>query len=227
MIQLLPLLFVLQAPTSAVQRLTLPLDDAEPLRYALSVPRGDAKKARPLIVALHPGGPRFPYYGAAFVEQVIGPAAAGLDAIIIAPDCQATSWTDPAAEAAVLTLIKHVKATHPIDDRRVIVAGFSMGARGAWFFSSRHPELVNGAVIGAGNPTGEPIHTLARTPTYVFHSRADEVVRFDPTDEAVRELERLKRDVRFERLDGLKHYDTVKYVPSFSRGIRWVVGRLR
>ncbi|MCC7009559.1 MAG: alpha/beta fold hydrolase [Acidobacteria bacterium] len=225
---LVSLLLLSQPSTSGVERLTLRVDGAEPLRYALSLPpKGGPRSGRPLVLALHPGGPRFPYYGAAFVEQVVGPAVAPLDAVIVAPDCPANAWTDPAAERAVLALVDHVMGEVAIDRRRVIVVGFSMGARGAWFLSARHAAVVTGAVIAAGSPGDQPIDTLAPVPTYVVHSRDDEVVPFAPTERAVRDLQRLKREIRFEALTGLRHYDTAKYIESIARGIRWVLGRTR
>jgi len=148
-----------------------------------------------------------------------------LDAIVVAPDCPTGAWSDPAAERAVLSLVTRAMAEFAVDKRRVLLVGFSMGASGAWFMSARHPRLFTGAVIAAGSPSGEPLDTLAPVPTYVIHSRMDEVVPFAPAERAVRELERLGHDVRFEALDGLGHYDTAKYVQPIARGVRWVIAR--
>jgi len=224
LLNLLPVVLLLQSPP-AVQRLTLPVPEGEPVRYALSLPRSRRRTPPALVLALHPGGPRTPYYGAAFVEQIVGPALAGVDAVIVAPDCPAGSWTDPTAEAAVLSVMQQVMSEMVVDRRRVLVVGFSMGARGAWFFAARHPELVTGAVIAAGAPGGEAVDTLARVPTYVIHSRQDEVVPFAPTERAVRDLERLGRQIRFEALNGLGHYDTAKYIPPMARAAKWVLSR--
>lgn len=230
MLSVLTLVALLQAPPGGVERLTLPRQDAEPLRYALSVPRGRTPAQPPmLVVALHPGGPRVPYYGAAFIDQVIGPALAltGQPAIMIAPDCPSAAWTDPVAEHAVLALIEHIRATFTVDDRRILVTGFSLGARGAWALSAEHADVFTGAVIAAGSPPGTAVvETLAPVPTYVIHSRADEVVPFAPAERAVRDLDRLGRNVRLEAIDGLGHYDTAKYIPAIARGTRWVLSRL-
>src|SRR6476646_4778137 len=138
----LPLLMVMQPVAMSVQRLSMPIDGAESLRYGLLLPdRHDRRQPASVVVALHPGGPRVPYYVAMFVEQFVGPAVRTIDAIVVAPDCPIGAWSDPAAERAVLSLVTRVMAEFAVDKRRVLLVGFSMGASGAWFMSARHPRL--------------------------------------------------------------------------------------
>ena len=68
----------------------------------------------------------------------------------------------------------------------------------------------------------EPLATLARIPTYVIHSRNDEVVPFGQAEERARALEKLGRPVRFEALSGMSHYAMGSYVAALARGGRWV-----
>ncbi len=70
------------------------------------------------MLALHPGGARIPYYGAAFVEQVVARGLDNLHALIVAPDCPTQAWTDPLADRAVLALIDKVRADYKVDSRR-------------------------------------------------------------------------------------------------------------
>jgi predicted peptidase len=145
MITLLPLLTLvaaLQQPNApGTYTMMFPVPESGPMRYALTIPRGyNSRQARPLILALHPGGQRFPGYGAAFVQQVVAPGLSDLGAIIIAPDVPTRSWTDDVAERAVLALVKSVMGDYNVDPSRVMVVGFSLGGRGAWFHSSRHSD---------------------------------------------------------------------------------------
>jgi predicted peptidase len=227
LLPLLTLVVTLQQPLAAgTYTLAFPVPDFGPMRYALTVPRGyNPRTARPLVVALHPGGERFPGYGGAFAQQVIAPGLSDLDAIIIAPDCPARGWTDAIAEQAVLALVRSIFNDYNVDRSRVLVAGFSLGGRGAWFFSSRHPDLFTAAIVMAGSTGDEPIDRLARIPTYVIHSRDDEVVPFGPTERSVSELKKLNRTIEFEPLVGLTHYQMGDYVDSLKRGGRWISDR--
>ncbi len=232
MITLLPLLTLvaaLQQPNApGTYTMMFPVPESGPMRYALTIPRGyNSRQARPLVLALHPGGQRFPGYGGAFVQQVVAPGLSDLGAIIIAPDVPTRAWTDAIAERAVLALVKSVMSDYNVDPARVMVVGFSLGGRGAWFHSSRHTDVFKAAIVMAGSTGDEPIEKLATVPTYVIHSRDDEVVEFEPTDRAVKELKRLKRTIEFEPLIGPTHFTMGAYIDSLERGGRWIADRWR
>lgn len=221
------LIAVQLVPEPGIYRATFQAPGGVTMRYAVSVPRGyDGRQPVPLVLALHPGGERFPYVGGAFMEQVVLPGFYyELDAIIIAPDAQGPSWADPATEQAVLALVRRIMTDQAIDARRVLVTGFSMGGRGTWSLSARHPDLFTGAIVMAGSTGGTPAADLARIPTYVIHSREDDVVPFRPAEAVVRDLERLDRPVAFEAIDGAGHFDMGSYIEPLQRGIRWMVNR--
>jgi predicted peptidase len=193
--------------------------------YGLSVPAGyKPGEPRPLVVALHPGGPRTPYYGYSFLRSIVSPALRDFGAVMIAPDCPPPgSWSDPAGERAVLALVESIRKEYAIDARRILVTGFSMGGRGTWFMAARHADLFTAAIPIAGTPGSEPLDRLGRIPTYIVHSRADQVVPFEADERAALELEKLGRPVRFEPLDGIGHYEMGGYVDALTRAGRWVM----
>ena len=80
-----------------VVRFKVKIEDALPSSAPGDAARGEP---RPLVVALHPGGNRVAFYGSRFMQQVVIPGLSDLGAVIVAPDCPAASWTDPAAEGA-------------------------------------------------------------------------------------------------------------------------------
>jgi predicted peptidase len=108
-----------------------------------------------------------------------------------------------------------------IDRRRVLVVGFSLGGRGAWYLSARHPDRFTAAIVMAGR-SEEPLADLAKIPTYVIHSRNDQVVPFDQAETRVRALEGMGRPVRFDPLAGVSHHDMGGYLPALQRGGRWL-----
>jgi len=224
---MLILLAVLQPPTApGTYTMSFAVPDHGTMRYALTIPRGyNPNVARPLILALHPGGQPFPGYGAQFAQQIVAPGLADLGAIIVAPDVPTRSWTDPIADRAVIGLIRSVMADFNIDPSRVLVAGFSLGGRGAWFHSSRHADVFTAAIVMAGSAADEPIDGLAKIPTYVIHSKNDEVVEFAPAERTVAALQKLGRPIAFAVLEDATHFNMGSYIDPLERGGQWVMER--
>jgi predicted peptidase len=194
--------------------------------YAISVPDGyRASTPAPLILVLHPGGARSRYYGAEFARRVVEPALRQMQAVMLAPDCSERAWSDAACEKTVITLIEQAMRSYNIDRKRVLVVGYSMGGRGTWYMAAQHPDLFTAAIPMAATARGLTIEQLGRQPTYVIHSRDDEVVPFEPAEENAQALKMLKRDVEFEALDDFTHFDMTSYIDALERAGRWVAGR--
>jgi predicted peptidase len=221
-------LFVLQIGASEpprIQMRTLTVADIGVVTYGVSAQEDAGGRARPLILALHPGGERVRGYGTRFMQQVVLPALGDLGAVVVAPDCppSAKGWAE--ADRAVLALLEKVRGEYTIDPRRILVVGFSMGGRGTWFMSSQHRDLFTGAIAMAASTGGLPQDTLARVPTYVIHSRDDLVVPFGPAEENARQLEAQGRAIKFEAVSGASHYAMGAYVDSLRRAGRWIAER--
>lgn len=221
------LLVVLAQPVvPRIRHSTFRTAEVGSMLYALSIPDGyDASRPRPLVLALHPGGERTPYYGSAFLRGVVAPALSDLDAILVAPDCPTRAWSDPATERAVLALLQSVMDDYAVDRRRILVTGFSLGGRGTWFMAARHSDFFTAAIPIAGAVGSEPPDKLGTIPTYVIHSRNDEVVPFAPAERLARDLEEQGRAVKFEALTGLGHFQMRGYVEPLRRAGAWVAER--
>jgi predicted peptidase len=109
-----------------------------------------------------------------------------------------------------------------IDRRRVLVTGFSLGGRGTWFMASRHADLFTAAIPMAASPGDLPIDRLATMPTYIIHSRDDEVSPFAQDERLAKQLMEMGRPVRFQPLYGLGHYEMYRYVDALKGAARWV-----
>jgi len=212
-----------------VTETTLDLGDGSALRYAISVPAGydgDSGNPRPLVLALHPGG-RAPYYGSSFMQSVVEPALRSWGAVMIAPDVPDRGWATPRSERAVLALVQHVLEQYPIDRARVLVTGFSMGGRGTWYMAARHPDLFAGAVVMAGSPAGTELAEISATPLYLIHSPDDDVVPFEPVEEAYHDLVGRGHAVELRVLPGAGHYAMGAYVPALRAAGEWMLARWR
>ena len=199
------------------------------MRYGISIPKNyDSQSPAPLILVLHPGGERMRYYGVAFMRLLIEPALGEMRPIMIAPDCPTNAWTDRATEDAVMLLLQDVINHYNIDRRRILVTGFSLGGRGTWFMAGRHADLFTASIPMASSPPQDvPTDRLAMMPTYVIHSRNDEVSPFAADEAVVNQLIALGRPVRFQPLAGLGHYEMYRYVDALKAAGRWVAEEWR
>jgi predicted peptidase len=212
--------------TRGMHALQLDAPGGNPVLYAVSVPDGYSQSVpAPLVLVLHPGGPRSRYYGAEFARRVVEPALRQLKPILLAPDCPERSWSEAGCEKAVTTLMADVMRAYNVDRKRVLVVGFSMGGRGTWHMASQQPEMFTGAIPMAASTRDLAIERLGKQPTYIIHSREDEVVPFEPAEEMARELKKRGRDVHFEALDELTHFDMVSYVDALREAGRWIANR--
>lgn len=116
-------------------------------------------KPPPLVLALYPGGSRTIYCGTTFMRQVVLPGLSDLQAVVVAPDCPARSWTDSTADRAVLALLVKIRQEYAIDPRRILVTGFSRGDEAPGFMAARHDDLFTAAIrwrhrLGKNRSTG-------------------------------------------------------------------------
>lgn len=207
-----------------VEHLTFAVEGHGEMPYAVSAPAGyDPATPHPLILALHPGGARGPYYGSLHMRQTFEPALRGLNAVVVAPDAPARRWTNEVSERAVMALLDRILETYAIDRTRILVTGFSLGGRGTWFFATRHPDFFTGAIPIAGRPGDDPLDALGDMPVHVIHSRADDVVPFGPAAEAARRLREAGRPVAFTALDGVGHYAMGGYVRALREAGEWML----
>jgi predicted peptidase len=201
----------------------LTLDPGAGLRYALAVPPSfSASQPCPLILALHYGGRVTPYYGKGFLTGLVLPALRDLGAIMIAPDCPGEGWTDPASERAVVALLQAVQKDYPIDRRRMLITGYSMGATGTWHYIFKHPGLFSAAVPISGMPPRGIVLKDPGAHILAIHSRHDELFPFDAVRTFIRACESQGLPVELKVVAGLSHYRFDQFVPALREAVPWV-----
>jgi predicted esterase len=72
-----------------------------------------------------------------------------------------------AGETDVFEAIEAVKRNYPVDDRRVVLRGFSMGGAGAWHLGLHYPSLWSSVEAGAGFNETKTYAKLKGVPPYV------------------------------------------------------------
>ena len=235
--------------TPPVDHHTLTLDDGSVLRYSVIPPSGAAPLSGrwPLVLVLHYGAPHDstpPYYGQEVLERLVRPAFGDLPAIFVAPDAPGRGWADARSERAVLALLNHLRTSMPIDQRRTLVIGYSVGGMGVWFFVARHPELFRVALAIASFPMLREGRTAADRASqlramaldsaaiwtapfreirmYIIHSRQDELMPFAAIEQTVALLCAHGGHVEFARLDSVTHQQTGRYVEPLRAAIPWI-----
>ncbi len=189
-----------------------------PLRYTLSLP--EAEGLRPLILSLHYAGHGADWYGATLLEQVVEPALRELGPIVVAPDCPGRSWSADVSEAAVAELLDFLATRYPLDAKRTLVTGYSLGGMGSWSMARRFPERFAAAIPMAGRPP-QGLESWS-TPTFVLHSRDDEIIDVLPTLQGVEKLQGAGAPVRLKLVSGLTHYETEGFMPLLRELVPWL-----
>ncbi len=192
-------------------------------RVTVAVPAGyTGDEPVPLVVALHFAGTVTPFYGRYVLTGLFEPALRGLGAVMVAPDCPGASWSEPASEDAVMAALEWARGAFRIDPARTLLAGYSMGARGAWALAARHQDRFRAALVVSGHPPAGAAEVDWRIPIYVIHSRDDERLLLKPTADAVALLRARGADVRLEVIDGPTHYQVERFAPHVRAAIPWL-----
>ena len=193
------------------------------LRYTIAIPnsfKGD--QPTPLILALHFGGQVTPFYGGAFLDALVGPALQDLEAILVAPDAVTGTWSSPQSEANVLELLDAIGSNYRIDPRRTLVTGYSMGGAGTWYLAARNQKRFRAAIPVSGRPQDDAVSVTWEIPIYAIHSRQDEVVPFASAEAAVNQLKAKGVAVEFVAVDGITHFETVRFITPLRAAIPWI-----
>ena len=119
--------------------------------YGLVIPEElDLTKPQPLYIWLHGRGDKTTdlhfIHGRSTKAGQITPN----DAIVVHPFGRQCIGFKSAGEIDVMDVIDHVKQNYNIDDRRIVLMGFSMGGAGCWHIGAHYAENFVAMSPGAG-----------------------------------------------------------------------------
>ena len=193
-------------------------------RYTISVPVGySGDKPTPLIMALHYAGHGTPYYGELILMSLIKPAFQELEPIIVSPDCPGKDWTQPESEQLIFDLLDAIQEQFNIDQKRILITGYSLGGMGTWHFAGHYPDHFTAAIVMAGRPPEDVLEINWRIPLMVIHGRKDEIVPLQAAKEAVLALEKKGCDIELRILESVTHYETHYFVLALRNAIPWLL----
>jgi len=117
--------------------------------YAVIVPPGPRDVPRRLDVVLHGRDGRISEVR--FLDAHDGkPAAEGQPGLVLHVYGRGNNAFRWAGEADVFEAIDAVRRNYKVDDRRIVLRGFSMGGAGAWHLGLHHPSRWSSVEAGAG-----------------------------------------------------------------------------
>jgi len=211
-------------------------------RYQVFIPAAwSAEQKWPVVLFLHGAGER----GDDGVVQTtvgIGPAiqkATGrFPCLVVLPQCQRNaSWNSPPMQEHALQAMTDVISQMNGDEERLYLTGISMGGYGTWDLAARQPgRFAALAPICGGiyRPYGtgsrgiirETMRRIGKTPVWVFHGGADEIVPVTESRQAVEALKAVGGDVRYTEYTGVGHnsWDPAYAEPEL---MTWMLGKRR
>ncbi len=154
------------------------------------------------------------------MQILIGPALAGLGAIIVAPDSVRGDWRTAENDRAVNALLDMVLANYAIDKQKIVVTGYSMGGTGSWHFAEKFPQRFSAAIPVAGRPPASA--SGWRLPVLAIHSHDDQVAPFGPTEARIAELQSAGVNAKLIALTGITHYETNRFRGALLQAIPWL-----
>ena len=200
--------------------------------YSIYVPRDyDEEVPIALFVALHGSGVDEVSY-AVNMGRLINQARVQLQTpkmMMIAPQARGFSdWYLGNSGKDVIECIEHVKSLYNIDEKNIVIHGFSMGGYGAWRLSLLYPDLFKAAVIlsGAISPppylNGENIIDLLdkalgkKLNFFIVHGAKDNAVSVEAARKVVKKLKEKGVSHEYIEIKNAYHTGYNKWVEIFK-----------
>ncbi|HZY78429.1 MAG TPA: alpha/beta fold hydrolase [Cyclobacteriaceae bacterium] len=127
-----------------------------------------------------------------------------IPALVVAPqlpDKMGMNWSP----AFVDEFVNDVVSKYSVDQDRIYLTGFSMGANGAWEYACAHPDRVAAVVPIGGWGDPKKVCNMKSVATWVFHGANDEIVIPQASKNMVQMLKACGGDVRMTELADVKH----------------------
>ena len=90
--------------------------------------------------------------------------------------------------------LEQVKNTYKIDDKRIYLCGFSMGAFGTWAWAMDKPKTFAAIAPMAGGGDVKKVKVLKDLPIWAFHGKKDSTVKYEKTKVLVDALMKAKSE---------------------------------
>ncbi len=210
--------------------------------YSVAIPPDYSPKVSyPLFVTLHGSGvdERNLIIGMARVLYMQTSKRRWANFIILAPKARGLSdWYLGHSGKDVIECIEHIKKLYNIDEKKIILDGFSMGGYGAWRLSAIYPEVFRAVIIrsGAIHPPSikeenilDFLDKKLDTEYFIVHGAKDNAVPVENARKGVEKLKELGISHRYLELKNAAHgnYDKWDDIFEWLRNVMKVPERQR
>jgi predicted peptidase len=159
------------------------------------------------------------------------------------------SWTQPQEQAVAIAALDRAIAEFAIDPARVAIAGYSMGAIGAYRIVARSPERFSAILAIAGRVeaiqkfealdrashpfvnAADPFAALAErikgTPVRLYHGDQDASVAVDQSRRLSAALRKVGADVQYIEYPGTDHVGAAEKAFAEPSLFEWLLSRRR
>jgi predicted peptidase len=207
------------------------------MKYLLYVPSGYGQNPNerwPLILFLHGseerGGDPEVLRKAALPQSL--DRGLGLPALVLSPQCPlGKRWWQRTEQLGAL--LDHIESRYAVDNERVYLTGFSMGAYGAWALALRFPERFAAMVPVAGgcdfrdNSIPADMCNLKDLPVWVLHGAQDGTIAPRESENAVNALRACGGNVQFTLYPNADHTGACELAYADCALYDWLFSRLR
>ena len=187
--------------------------------YSISVPTIQEGEEVPLIIGLH-GGPLGTGSGKGYLNCLAVLGFRKLNAIIFAPDAGEYYFWNENNYSLVLTLIEYAKKYWPIDEKRIVVSGYSNGGIGSWFFGTEYPDFFSAVIPVASN---YDYNKQLQIPFYVIHGDRDRTFPLSDMQNLVASLKNNGSDIQLFVMEGYGHDVPCAYDDALTIASDWLL----
>lgn len=209
--------------------------------YSIFIPENyDEKTPLPLFVSLHGSGvdeQKFVFIMARTVNYMTFKTKLKRNFIVLAPKARGLSdYYLGDSGKDVIECIQHVKKLYNIDEKNIILDGFSMGGYGAWRIGLLNPDLFKILIIRSGRISppppleGENIIDLLeqgmKLKIFIVHGEKDNAVPVENARRVVRRLKELGIRHIYIEVKGAAHVGYNKWEDIF-KWLKNIMGPIR
>ncbi len=188
----------------------------------------DASKKWPLVIYLHgKGGNVLPAGHQGFGGLCARPEKQKENpCFILVPQCpDENGWNGTTGDNVFKTL-KDMTKNLPIDEDRIYLIGYSMGAYGTFSFMNQEPKMFAAGIPVAGGIGTEAARNLRKIPLWIFHGEKDDVVKPDQSRAIAKALEKLRAPVKYTEYPGEGH-GIIGKVEGDPEVTKWLFAQIR
>lgn len=184
------------------------------VEYFISVPEYEEGDTLPIVMALHWFGEDEAHLN--YARCLALPGLSSLKAIVILPVSEKVPWFAIDKAFFVHDLMTTAIQNLPVDPKRSLVTGYSMGANGTWYMIDKYPTLFTAAIPIAGSYRSEGSITV---PVIAIHSDKDEVFDIETTQQNVAEFQSRSPYIEWVKVDRLGHLEACRYLQHMKDAV--------